>query len=235
MASWIHSWTLTSSARAAAFTSLWSDCGFDVALFEAIGTWVGGVGAIAVAVVGGVYARRRHREAALREQAREREAALRSQAEEREAALHEQAREREAALLAASTCSLRYKLKGNDMGGYQKLDIILTNNSSENLEWPIIRFDGATEVATMKYLYPGKRWSHSLSLEHIGTSQDRKTRTGATKLVEEAVVKRGLHAEFTVRNVRLRRTLKELSIVSPMGGSHRPDGVWVAGPVPTEE
>lgn len=174
-----------------AWTACGATCRFDISLFEAIGTWVGGLGAIAVAVIGGLYARRRRRDAE----------------ERRDADLVD------AAWRAATLCPLRIVLIGNDIGGYQKAEIRLRNRSGTDMAWPVITLDGVPGK-TISILKPGRKWTIPLPLAGIGSPQDRKDRGKTRRLVRDALEER-LHADFTVGGLRFRRTLTSLSQLDP--------------------
>lgn len=178
-----------------AWTACGATCRFDISLFEAIGTWVGGLGAIAVAVIGGLYARRRRRDAE----------------ERRDADLVD------AAWRAATLCPLRIGLIGNDTGGYQKAEILLRNQSGMDMACPVITLDG-TPSQTIGILKPGGKWTIPLSLTKIGSPQDRKDRGKTRRLVRDALEEK-LHADFTVGGLRFRRTLTSLAHPDPSEAS----------------
>lgn len=189
-----------------AWTACGATCRFDIGLFEAVGTWVGGVGAIAVAVIGGLYARRRRRDA-----------------EEQRAA-----KIVDTAWRAASLCPLRIVLIGTEMGGYQKAEIRLWNRSGMDMAWPLISLDGAPGK-TISILKPGRKWTTFVPLDGIGSPQDRKDRGKTKKLARDALEGR-LYADFTVGDLRFRRTLTTLTHLDTSDASSPPDGPDVVGP-----
>lgn len=173
-----------------------NECGFDVALFEAIGTWVGGVG---VALVAGYYtlssnAARRSEEAA---------------AKLRKAEKAETRRAREARTLAVM-CALRYQPLGDENNGYTRVSIEFENKLEEPVFWPdIVLSDGTRLGGEDEQVFPERSWGKDTQLAKLEVETKYPTEMAARKAIN-ATGRDTVVFEFTIRGYRFARTGREI-------------------------
>lgn len=170
-------------------------CGFDVGLFEAIGTWLGGVG---VSAVGAWYTlSRRHAD---REAAAEREAA------------RKEAAEREIRVLALM-CTVRFHPLRDAQNGYDRVHIEFENTLEEPVLWPHLWTSQGLDLGTDEQVWPTRCWGKETTLSSLGLDASYPTEKSA----REALNSEGRSAvifEYTIRNLRFARTRNNVALLN---------------------
>ena len=121
-----------------AWSACGSDCSFDTALFEAIGTWVGGVG---ITTVGGVYVWLRNRS--------------------------DSERQTTEAWRVAYMCTLRCRPLWR-AGAWSKVQIEFTNHLLEHVTDVEVHLVGGATLRTDKVVAPGRTWGDSVPMDGLG-------------------------------------------------------------------
>jgi hypothetical protein len=171
-------------------------CGFDVALFEAIGTWVGGVG---VALVAGYYtlssnAARRTEEAAAKLRKEEKAEAKRA---------------RQARALAVM-CTLRYEPLGDTENGFRRVSIEFENKLDVPVFWPdIVLSDGTRLGGKDEQVFPGRSWGKDSQLAKLEIEAKYPTELAAREAIN-ATGRDTVVFEFTIRGYRFARTGRKI-------------------------
>lgn len=140
-------------------------CGFDVGLFGAAGTWVGGV-VIAGAVASYTLASQRDAKLARKQAADEARAAR------DEAALQE-------ARALAVMCAVRFTPLGDEANGYGRVDITFTNNIGEMVFWPKLLVGEGLNLGADEQVWPGRAWGKSTTLKSLGLDDSYATENDA--------------------------------------------------------
>lgn len=163
-------------------------CRFDVSLFEAIGTWTGGVGISAVAGFYVLYRTHRDRADAL------------AQVE------HE-------ATAAARECALRFVPKGDDENGFHKVHIEFENKLDERVYDVRIRIDGKY-VKEDRQVAPGRAWGTSVESSAIGGLSGSYPNAEALHAALKSENASPVVFIFTIRRFVFQRIGREVSVVN---------------------
>jgi hypothetical protein len=162
-------------------------CRFDVALFEAIGTWIGGLGISAVAGFYVLY--RTHRD----------------RADELAQAEHE-------ATASARECALRFVPKGDALNGFQRVHIEFENKLNERVYDVGIRIDGKY-VKQDRQVAPGRAWGTSVVSSAIGGLNGSYPNEEAFHAALKGEKVSPVVFTFTIRHFVFERTGREVSVV----------------------
>lgn len=179
-------------------------CGFDVALFEAIGTWTGGVG---VALVGGAYAIYAARRNSRLDKA---EADRRA----REEAERQEVRERDSARALANMCALRFQPKPGAGPIYDRVHISFQNKIDEVVFAPTLRGVDGEVFQQDGQVAPSRTWGTTIPLSKLGLSQTFADEVAARQALNDDGVKEQLTFEFTIRGYRFVRTGSTVELLS---------------------
>lgn len=171
-------------------------CVFNVALFDAVGTWVSGLG---VSAVGGWFTLNANA-------ARRAEKAARERAEKDE---REAARLREARILAIM-CTLRYQPLGDPQNGYERVSIEFQNKLEEPVFWPdIVLSDGTRLGGEDEQVFPSRAWGKKTQLAKLEIEAKYPTELAAREAIN-ATGRDTVVFEFTIRGYRFARTGREV-------------------------
>ena len=158
-----------------AWTTCGPSCRFDVNLFEALGTWLGGVG---VAVAAGMCALHRYRE--------------------------DNRSESRAAIATAHLCAARFTLKP-EKGSYRdRVHIQFTNKTSELIAHPSLHVAGGRVLERDNIVAPGRGWGTTVYLSDLGLKnidpQDSSTRDVLDKVKSLIVLQFEVRDRSFLRN-----------------------------------
>lgn len=170
----------------------WATCGntceFDVALFEALGTWVGGVG---VAAIAGGYA--------LSRSTRDRAAAL-------ETAEHD-------ALVLARGCVIRFVPIGDEHNGYRRLSLVFNNTLSEKVHAVSLHASDGSSLQEDAQVNPSRSWGTAINYSDLGLADHyasvRLAQQAVTRVIKERIVFR-----YTIRGFAFERTGNSIVITT---------------------
>lgn len=187
-------------------------CGFDVALFEAIGTWTGGVGVALIGGVYGIYAARRNSRLDKAEAARR----------AHEEAERQELRERDSARALATMCALRFQPKPGAGPIYDRVHISFQNKIDEVVFTPTLLGSDGEVFQQDGQVAPTRTWGTTIPLSKLGLSQTFTDEVAARQALNDDGVKEQLTFEFTIRGYRFVRTgstVELLSAPTPTGNS----------------
>lgn len=139
----------------------WSTCGascrFNVNLFEAIGTWLGGVG---VAIAAGIFTLHRYRE--------------------------DSRNESRAAISTAHLCTLRYTLKPEKTPYQDRVHIQFTNKTSEIIGQPSLHIAGGKVLRRDTIVAPGRGWGTTVYLSDLGIANIQPHNSNTKEALNQA-------------------------------------------------
>ena len=191
------------------WTSLLVTCGdactFNVALFDAIGTWVGGV---AVATIAGGYALYR----AGRDRADKAADEARVAGVVRiEAARAFRDREHEAVAMARA-CAIRFVPKGDEHNGYSKVHIVFANKLFVRVFDVALRLKSGETVRNDHQVHPERQWGEIVPMASLKLSDYYSTAKEARKALNETG-KFEVDFLYTIDGFRFQRTGKEIEVI----------------------
>lgn len=170
-------------------------CAFDVALFDAIGTWVSGV---LIAGVGAAYALYRTR--------REREDA--------------HSRELAEAFALARACAIRFRPLGDEEHGFTRVAIQFENKLDERVHDVELRYAEGTAIRRDVQVAAGRGWGAKVMLESLGIAEKYPTARDASLALKrhgQAKVTFG----YTIRGFRFERVGSDVSLVGSSSSGPR--------------
>lgn len=170
-------------------------CGFNVALFEAIGTWVGGVGVASVAAGYAWFRARRDREAAL-------------VASENEA------------LALARDCAIRFTPLGDEHNGYRSVHIEFENKLSERVYAVKLVTVDDEPLRVDAQVGPGRAWGTSAQLSALGLEAHYATEVEVRTALRRGGKRRVIFI-FTIRGFVFERVGNVVSIISRPDRPHK--------------
>ncbi|WP_460800077.1 hypothetical protein [Microbacterium sp. GXF0217] len=179
-----------------AWTTCGNSCSFDVALFEAIGTWVGGVG---VAAVAGGYVGFRAR--------RDRQAALIAAENE--------------ALALARDCAIRLTPLGDEHNGYHRVNIEFENKLAERVYAVGLRTIENEELRSDAQVGAGRTWGTAALLPTLGLEEHYATELEARQALRRRGKSRVIFT-CTIRGFVFERVGNIVSVVLRPDRPHKP-------------
>lgn len=162
-------------------------CVFNVALFEALGTWVGGV---LIAGVGATYA------------------IYRTRRDTMDALLHAEAE----ALARARDCTIRFKPLGDASNGYSQVAIEFLNKLDERVFDVELLDEAGSTIRRDAQVAPGRGWGDKIPLESLGLASNYPSQ----RAVSIAIKGRGRDSIvfcYSIHGFRFERTGNEIKVV----------------------
>ncbi|WP_277959288.1 hypothetical protein [Frigoribacterium faeni] len=164
-----------------------NECVFNVALFDAIGTWAGGVVLVVLGAGYAFFRTRRHDREAM---------------EDAENESHS----------LASDYPVRYRPLGSEQHGFDRVSIVLEKKQSRRLFGvELIRSDGMV-VARTAQIIGGRGWGDKLALTDLGLKERYPTAKAASEAIRRDATQASFFA-FTINGFRFKRAGAEVTLL----------------------